>query len=104
VYLMGAGDSKLTFSSRAPTVILLAGLQGSGKTTTAAKLAKLLKSRRARSPSLVAADVYRPAAIDQLVTLGGSVQRAGLRAGRRRRPGRHRRATASPTRRERATS
>ena len=72
VALMGAGDSKLAFSGHPPTIVLMAGLQGSGKTTTAAKLAKLLK-RDGKSPVLIAADVYRPAAIDQLQTLAGRV-------------------------------
>ena len=71
--LMGAADSKLAYSSRPPTVILLAGLQGSGKTTSAAKLAQLLK-KEGKKPVLIAADVYRPAAIDQLVTLAGRLQ------------------------------
>ena len=70
--LMGAGDSKLAFSGRPPTIILMAGLQGSGKTTTCAKLAKLLK-KDGKRPVLIAADVYRPAAIDQLQTLGERV-------------------------------
>jgi signal recognition particle subunit SRP54 len=74
--LMGAGDSKLAFSGRPPTVILMAGLQGSGKTTACAKLATFLK-KDGKRPVLVAADVYRPAAIDQLVTLAG---RAGVPA------------------------
>src|SRR5450759_1508257 len=69
VELMGSGDSKLAFSGHPPTVILLAGLQGSGKTTACAKLAKLLK-KDGKSPVLIAADIYRPAAIDQLQTLG----------------------------------
>jgi signal recognition particle subunit SRP54 len=68
--LMGAGDSRLAFSGRPPTVILMAGLQGSGKTTACAKLATFLK-KDGKRPVLVAADVYRPAAIDQLVTLAG---------------------------------
>ena len=72
VALMGSGDSKLAFSGHPPTVILVAGLQGSGKTTTCAKLAKLLK-KDGKSPVLIAADVYRPAAIDQLQTLGERV-------------------------------
>ena len=72
IALMGSGDSKLVFSSHPPTVILMAGLQGSGKTTTCAKLAKLLK-KDGKSPVLIAADVYRPAAIDQLQTLGERV-------------------------------
>jgi signal recognition particle subunit SRP54 len=73
VHLMGTGSSKLTFSQRGPTVVLMAGLQGSGKTTTTAKLAKLLKEQDAKTPALVACDVYRPAAIDQLKTVGAQV-------------------------------
>ncbi len=61
-----------------PLVILIAGLQGSGKTTTAAKLAKHLKGK-GRRPLLVAADLQRPAAIDQLETLGRRIGRAGAR-------------------------
>ena len=72
VALMGSGDSKLAFSGHPPTIVLMAGLQGSGKTTTCAKLAKLLK-KDGKSPVLIAADVYRPAAIDQLQTLAGRV-------------------------------
>jgi signal recognition particle subunit SRP54 len=71
--LMGAGSSKLAFSGRPPTVILLAGLQGSGKTTAAAKLALLLR-KEGRTPGLVAADLQRPAAIDQLEQLGRQIQ------------------------------
>jgi signal recognition particle subunit SRP54 len=71
--LMGAGDSRLAFAGRPPTVILLAGLQGSGKTTAAAKLALLLR-KQGRAPALVAADLQRPAAIDQLDQLGRQVQ------------------------------
>src|SRR5216117_874222 len=71
--LMGAGASGLAFTSRPPTVILLAGLQGSGKTTAAAKLALLLR-KEGRSPGLVAADLQRPAAIDQLEQLGKQIQ------------------------------
>jgi len=72
VALMGGGDSKLAFSGHPPTIVLLAGLQGSGKTTTCAKLAKVLK-KDGKSPVLIAADVYRPAAIDQLQTLAERV-------------------------------
>ncbi len=72
VSLMGSGDSKLAFSGHPPTIVLMAGLQGSGKTTTCAKLAKLLK-KDGKQPVLIAADVYRPAAIDQLQTLAGRV-------------------------------
>jgi signal recognition particle subunit SRP54 len=71
--LMGAGSSKLAFTGRPPTVILLAGLQGSGKTTAAAKLALLLR-KEGRAPALVAADLQRPAAIDQLEQLGRQIQ------------------------------
>jgi signal recognition particle subunit SRP54 len=71
--LMGAGSSKLAFTGRPPTVILLAGLQGSGKTTAAAKLALLLRNE-GRKPGLVAADLQRPAAIDQLEQLGSQIQ------------------------------
>jgi len=57
-----------------PAIILMAGLQGSGKTTHAAKLAKMLKTKRGKNPLLVACDVYRPAAIDQLKTLGEQIE------------------------------
>jgi signal recognition particle subunit SRP54 len=71
--LMGPGDSRLVFGGRPPTVILLAGLQGSGKTTAAAKLALLLR-KEGRKPGLVAADLQRPAAVDQLEQLGRQIQ------------------------------
>ncbi|HEY7196224.1 MAG TPA: signal recognition particle protein [Gaiellaceae bacterium] len=71
--LMGSGSSKLAFAGRPPTVILLAGLQGSGKTTASAKLALLLR-REGKAPALVAADLQRPAAIDQLEQLGKELQ------------------------------
>ena len=71
--LMGAGDSKLVFG-RPPTVILLCGLQGAGKTTTAAKLALHLRKHEQKTPGLVAADLQRPAAIDQLEQLGRQLQ------------------------------
>ena len=70
--LMGSGDSRLAFG-RAPTVILLAGLQGSGKTTTAAKLALLLR-KEGKHAALVACDLQRPAAVDQLEQLGRQIQ------------------------------
>jgi signal recognition particle subunit SRP54 len=69
IRLMGETNTGITFSPTPPTVILIAGLQGSGKTTFAAKLAHHLKSK-GRLPLLAAADIYRPAAIDQLETLG----------------------------------
>ncbi|MCL2826405.1 MAG: signal recognition particle protein [Eggerthellaceae bacterium] len=70
--LLGGTDSKLAFGSRIPHVIMLVGLQGSGKTTAAAKLAYHLK-QQGHSPMLVACDVYRPAAIEQLATLGAEI-------------------------------
>ena len=70
--LLGSNDSRLAFSQRPPTTILLAGLQGSGKTTAAGKLALLLE-KEGRKPALVAADLQRPAAIDQLIQLGTQV-------------------------------
>ncbi len=71
--LMGQAGTKLSMSNRPPTVILMAGLQGSGKTTAAGKLARLLAKQK-RKPAMVAADIYRPAAIQQLQTLGKSLQ------------------------------
>ena len=71
--LMGSGSSKLAFAGKPPTVILLAGLQGSGKTTAAAKLALLLR-KDGSAPALVAADLQRPAAVDQLEQLGRQIQ------------------------------
>ncbi|CAL1394828.1 unnamed protein product [Linum trigynum] len=72
VKLMGGEVSELVFGKSSPTVILLAGLQGVGKTTVCAKLANYLK-KQGKSCMLVAGDVYRPAAIDQLVILGEQV-------------------------------
>lgn len=70
--LMGGTQSRITVSSRPPTIIMLVGLQGAGKTTTAGKLAHLLK-KQSKRPLLVAADIYRPAAIKQLQVLGGQL-------------------------------
>jgi signal recognition particle subunit SRP54 len=72
--LMGSGGSRLAFAGRPPTVVLLVGLQGSGKTTAAAKLALLLRKTESKSPALVAADLQRPAAVDQLEQLGRQIQ------------------------------
>jgi signal recognition particle subunit SRP54 len=69
--LMGGAGRDLVFSPRPPTVVLMAGLQGSGKTTAAAKLARHLRTEHGSSVALAACDVYRPAAVDQLVTVGG---------------------------------
>ena len=71
--LMGSSDSKLAFG-RPPTVVLLCGLQGAGKTTAAAKLALYLRKHEKKNPGLVAADLQRPAAIDQLEQLGRQLQ------------------------------
>ena len=71
--LMGSASTKLTFSPRPPTTVLIVGLQGSGKTSTCAKLARQLLSQ-GKQPMMIAADVYRPAAIDQLKTLGEQLQ------------------------------
>ncbi|QIZ07419.1 signal recognition particle protein [Priestia megaterium] len=68
--LMGGEQSKIAVSNRPPTVIMMVGLQGAGKTTTSGKLANLLRKKYNRKPLLVAADIYRPAAIKQLETLG----------------------------------
>ena len=70
VEFMGPEDASLAVASQPPTVILLAGLQGAGKTTTAAKLAKYLREKHQRRPMLVAADIKRPAAVEQLKVLG----------------------------------
>ena len=67
--LLGDGDAALDLTGSTPVVLMLVGLQGAGKTSTAAKLAVMMKSR-GRAPLLVPADVYRPAAIDQLMVLG----------------------------------
>ncbi|HEX8645966.1 MAG TPA: signal recognition particle protein [Thermoleophilaceae bacterium] len=68
--LMGGAGRDLVFSSKPPTVILMAGLQGSGKTTACGKLARQLREERGLDVALAACDVYRPAAVDQLVKVG----------------------------------
>jgi len=72
--LMGGAARDLALSPRKPTVVVLAGLQGSGKTTAAAKLARMLREEKGLDVALAACDVYRPAAVEQLVTVG---RRAG---------------------------
>ena len=69
VELLGGEESKINFTPNPPTVIMLVGLQGSGKTTTAGKLANLLR-KQGKKPLLVACDIYRPAAIKQLQVVG----------------------------------
>jgi signal recognition particle subunit SRP54 len=71
--LLGSDESKLQLSNNGPTVIMLVGLQGSGKTTTAGKLALLLKKKYGKKVLLCACDVYRPAAIEQLTTIGKQI-------------------------------
>jgi signal recognition particle subunit SRP54 len=71
--LMGGTGRELAFASGGPTVILMAGLQGSGKTTACAKLARHLRESGKKNVALAACDVYRPAAVEQLVTVGGRV-------------------------------
>lgn len=71
--LLGKTNKKIQLSPNPPTIIMMVGLHGSGKTTTAAKLARLLK-KEGRRPMLVAADLQRPAAIDQLITLGAQIE------------------------------
>ena len=72
--LLGGGSASLDLGSGTPSIILMAGLQGVGKTTTAAKLARFIKLEQKKRVSLVSADVYRPAAIDQLSTLASEVE------------------------------
>jgi len=74
VATMGGGEHGLDLATQPPAVILMAGLQGVGKTTTAAKLALFLRQRENRKVMLASADVYRPAAIDQLKTLAAEVE------------------------------
>ena len=71
--LMGGENQRLIISSKSPSVVMLVGLQGAGKTTNGAKLAALMRKSQNKRPLLVACDVYRPAAIDQLVTVGGKL-------------------------------
>jgi signal recognition particle subunit SRP54 len=71
--LMGSGDSRIAFG-RPPTIVLMCGLQGSGKTTASAKLALHLRKHDRKTPGLIAADLQRPAAIDQLEQLGRQIQ------------------------------
>jgi len=72
VSLMGGSESELQ-TKGSPAIILIAGLQGSGKTTFSAKLANYLKTKKGLSPMMVAADIYRPAAIEQLKVLGEQI-------------------------------
>src|SRR5699024_7495476 len=72
--LMGGEQSKIAVSDRPPTVIMMSGLQGAGKTTTTGKIANLLRKQYNKKPLLVAADIYRPAAVQQLQTIGKQLE------------------------------
>ncbi len=84
--LMGGASAGLSFSPKPPTVILMAGLQGSGKTTATAKLARYLREEHSSSVALAACDVYRPAAVDQLVKVGAQAGAAVYEQGTERDP------------------
>jgi signal recognition particle subunit SRP54 len=84
--LMGESSRQVTLSPTPPTVILMAGLQGSGKTTACGKLARLLEEDGRRQVALAACDVYRPAAVDQLVKVGGQAGAAVYEQGTDRDP------------------
>ena len=87
--LMGGTQAKIAMAPKPPTVVMLVGLQGAGKTTACAKLARSLKAQ-GHSPLMVAADVYRAAAIDQLKRTGRRSRSSGLFNGCGPEPGRHR--------------
>jgi signal recognition particle subunit SRP54 len=84
--LMGGSSAGITFAPRPPTVVLMAGLQGSGKTTATAKLARFLKEEHGSSVAVAACDVYRPAAVDQLIKVGGQAGAAVYEQGTDRDP------------------
>ena len=84
--LMGGAAAGLSFSPRPPTVVLMAGLQGSGKTTATAKLARYLHEEHGSSVAVAACDVYRPAAVDQLVKVGAQAGATVYEQGTDRRP------------------
>jgi len=71
--LMGSENTKIHMGSKPPTVVMMVGLQGAGKTTNCAKLAGLMRSQQGKRPLLVACDIYRPAAIKQLETVGAQL-------------------------------
>lgn len=72
--LMGGEQTKINFALKPPTILLFVGLQGAGKTTSAAKLAQYLRKTHNKKPLMIAADIYRPAAIKQLQTLGAQLK------------------------------
>ena len=71
--LMGGGTSRISMANNGPTIVMMVGLQGAGKTTTTAKLAGLMRRQLGKRPLLAACDVYRPAAIEQLKVVGGQL-------------------------------
>jgi signal recognition particle subunit SRP54 len=84
--LMGGAARELSFSPRPPTVVLMAGLQGSGKTTAAGKLARYLREQHSSSVAVAACDVYRPAAVEQLIKVGAQAGAAVYEQGTDRNP------------------
>jgi signal recognition particle subunit SRP54 len=84
--LMGGASAGLSFSPRPPTVILMAGLQGSGKTTATAKLARYLREEHSSTVAVAACDVYRPAAVEQLIKVGAQAGAAVYEQGTDRDP------------------
>ncbi len=84
--LMGGETAGLSFASRPPTVIVMAGLQGSGKTTATAKLARYLHTEHGSAVAVAACDVYRPAAVQQLIKVGGQAEAAVYEQGTDRKP------------------
>jgi len=86
VSIMGAGEGELNLAVQPPAVILMAGLQGAGKTTSSAKLGRYLKNRQQKSVMVVSTDVYRPAAIDQLRTLAEQAELKFFESGTDQKP------------------
>lgn len=80
--LMGGEAARLTIASKPPTIVMMVGLQGAGKTTNAAKLAAYIRGKNGRRPLLVACDVYRPAAIKQLEVVGAQLDIPVFQRGR----------------------
>ena len=80
--LMGGSARDIAFASRPPTVVLMAGLQGSGKTTACAKLARYLREHHGKDVALAACDTYRPAAVEQLAKVGRTPARPSTSRGR----------------------
>src|ERR1700761_752493 len=85
--LMGGAAREISFSPRPPTIIVMAGLQGSGQTTATAKLARYLRTEHGSSVAVAACDVYRPAAVDQLIKVGAQAGVDGYEQGTGESPG-----------------